>query len=102
MRRQQYLLVTKNACVVVRRITFPRSNDVTLVGNLLLPKQFDASRRYPAILCVHPAGSIKEQSAGLYAHLLASQESVTLAFDAPPMRGKAAKKHSFRKRRVNG
>ena len=74
--------VAENTGVVVRRVTFPRSNDITLVGNLFLPREFDASRRYPAILCVHPAGSVKEQSAGLYAHLLAQQGFVTLAFDA--------------------
>ena len=74
--------VAENTGVVVRRVTFPRSNDITLVGNLFLPQQFDASKRYPAILCVHPAGSVKEQSAGLYAHLLAQQGFVTLAFDA--------------------
>ena len=73
--------VAGNTGVVVRRVTFPRSNDITLVGNLLLPKQFDAFRRYPVILCVHPAGSVKEESAGLYAHLLAQQSFTTLAFD---------------------
>ena len=74
--------VAENTGVLVRRVTFPRSNDITLVGNLFLPKHFEISRRYPAILCVHPAGSVKEQSAGLYALLLAQKGFVTLAFDA--------------------
>ena len=49
---------------------------------MFLPKDFDATRRYPSILSVHPAGSVKEQSAGLYAHRLAERGFVTLAFDA--------------------
>lgn len=68
--------------VTVRKVAFLRSNNIVLVGNLFLPARFDATRRYPAILSVHPAGSVKEQSAGLYAYLLAERGFVTLAFDA--------------------
>lgn len=68
--------------VTVRKVSYLRSNNIVLVGNLFLPSNFDMNARYPAILCVHPAGSVKEQSAGLYAHRLAEQGFVTLAFDA--------------------
>ena len=68
--------------VTVRKVSFLRSNNIVLVGNLFLPKGFDAAKRYPAILSVHPAGSVKEQSAGLYAYRLAESGFVTLAFDA--------------------
>lgn len=74
--------VERNTGVTVRKVSFLRSNNIVLVGNLFLPKDFDASRRYPAVLSVHPAGSIKEQSAGLYAYRLAERGFVTLAFDA--------------------
>lgn len=74
--------VAENTGVTVRKVSFLRSNNIVLVGNLFLPKDFDAAKRYPAILSVHPAGSVKEQSAGLYAHLLAQKGFVTLAFDA--------------------
>ena len=74
--------VAPNTGVTVRKVSFLRSNNIVLAGNLFLPKDFDATRHYPAILSVHPAGSIKEQSAGLYAHLLAQKGFVTLAFDA--------------------
>lgn len=68
--------------VNVRKVSFLRSNNIVLIGNLFLPKDFDKSKRYPAIISVHPAGSVKEQSAGLYAYRLAENGFVTLAFDA--------------------
>lgn len=68
--------------VTVRKVSFLRSNNIVLVGNLFLPKDFDPAKRYPTILSIHPAGSVKEQSAGLYAHHLAESGFVTLAFDA--------------------
>lgn len=74
--------VEANTGVTVRKVSFLRSNNIVLVGNLFLPKDFDMSSHYPTVLCVHPAGSVKEQSAGLYAHRLAEEGFVTLAFDA--------------------
>lgn len=68
--------------VTVRKVSFLRSNNIVLVGNLFLPKDFDSAKRYSAVLCIHPAGSVKEQSAGLYAYHLAENGFVTLAFDA--------------------
>lgn len=68
--------------VTVRKVSFLRSNNIVLVGNLFLPKDFDPAKRYPTILSIHPAGSVKEQSAGLYAYHLAENGLVTLAFDA--------------------
>ena len=54
----------------------------TLAGILHLPADFDANRPYAAIVCVHPAGGVKEQTAGLYAEKLAAQGFVALAYDA--------------------
>lgn len=68
--------------VLVRKVSFLRSNQIVLVGNLFLPAGFDPQKRYPAILSIHPAGSVKEQSAGLYAYRMAENGFVTLAFDA--------------------
>lgn len=68
--------------VTVRKVSFVRSNHILLVGNLFLPPDFDPARTYPAILSVHPAGSVKEQSSGLYAFHLARAGFVTLAFDS--------------------
>ena len=68
--------------VTVRKVSFLRSNHIVLAGNLFLPPDFDPAKKYPAILSVHPAGSVKEQSSGLYAFLLAGRGFVTLAFDS--------------------
>lgn len=68
--------------VIVRKVSFLRSNNIVLVGNLFLPKGFDKTQKYPVVLSIHPAGSVKEQSAGLYAYRLAENGFVTLAFDA--------------------
>lgn len=74
--------VDRNTGILVRKVSFLRSNNIVLVGNLFLPKDFNPGKRYPSVLCVHPAGSVKEQSAGLYAYRLAECGFVTLAFDA--------------------
>lgn len=63
--------------VLVRKVSFLRSNQIVLVGNLFLPAGFDSQKRYPAILSIHPAGSVKEQSAGLYAYRMAGNGFVT-------------------------
>ena len=65
----------------IQRITFQNRN-ITVVGNLHLPKDYDKNKKYPAILIGHPAGGVKEQTAGLYAEKLAEQGYIALAFDA--------------------
>lgn len=53
-----------------------------VAGNLYLPTNFDKTKKYAAIVCVHPGSSVKEQTAGLYANQLAKNDFVTLTFDA--------------------
>ncbi|MEU1997330.1 alpha/beta hydrolase [Nocardia gamkensis] len=67
--------------IIVQHIDFPNAT-VTMAGDLYLPENFSADRYYPAIVCVHPGGGVKEQTAGLYAEKLAGEGFVTLAFDA--------------------
>ncbi|MBY8819238.1 alpha/beta hydrolase [Streptomyces cinereoruber] len=58
-----------------------RSWDVA--ADLRLPKDFDPSKKYPAIICAHPISSCKEQTSGsIYGERLTEQGYVTLAFDA--------------------
>jgi uncharacterized protein len=67
--------------VTVRGVAF-KNNDITMSGNVYLPKGFTKRRKYPAVVVVHPGGGVKEQVAGLYALKLAGEGFVTLAFDA--------------------
>lgn len=59
-----------------------KNNEIDMAGNLYFPPGFSAGQKHAAIVCVHPGGGVKEQTAGLYAQRLAAQGFVTLAFDA--------------------
>lgn len=67
--------------VTVRKVSFP-NNSINVVGNLYLPANFDKSKKYPAIVVVHPFGGVKEQTSGHYAEKLAEQGFIALAYDA--------------------
>lgn len=58
-----------------------RNRTWDVAAELHLPVDFDESRKYPAIVCVHPGSSCKGQTAGLYASKLAEQGFVAIAFD---------------------
>jgi len=65
----------------MQKVTFKNRNWDT-AANLHLPDNFDKTQNYPAIVCVHPGGSVKEQTAGLYASSLANKGFIALAYDA--------------------
>ena len=65
----------------MKRVEF-KNRDITVVGNLFLPENFNENGQYPAIVVCHPAGGVKEQTAGTYAKQLAGQGYVTIAYDA--------------------
>jgi uncharacterized protein len=73
--------VSKTSGVEMRSVQF-KNNAIEMAGNLYLPKGFTESQKYAALVCVHPGGGVKEQTAGLYAQRLAEQGFVALAFDA--------------------
>src|SRR3954469_8842385 len=73
--------ITQIGKVGLRDVQF-MNGAIKMAGNVYFPEGFDASRKYAAIVCVHPGGGVKEQTAGLYAQKLAEQGFVTLAFDA--------------------
>lgn len=68
----------------MQTITFPNRNGqgITLAADIHTPADFDAAKRYPAIVIAHPGGGVKEQAAGLYAAKLAKHGFVAVAFDA--------------------
>ena len=57
----------------MRKVKFKNRNWDT-VAHLHLPNNFDEKQNYPAIVCVHPGSSVKEQTAGLYAQRLAEKD----------------------------
>ncbi len=65
----------------MQKAYFP-NGDVDIAAHIHLPPGFDAARRYPALVCVHPGSSVKEQTAGLYASRMAEKGYVAVAFDA--------------------
>lgn len=65
----------------MQKVTFKNRN-WDIAGHLYLPENFDDTKKHPAIICVHPGSSVKEQTAGLYANQLAKNGFVALTFDA--------------------
>lgn len=59
-----------------------KNKEWNVAANIFFPPDFKESATYPAIVCVHPGSSVKEQTAGLYAEKLARNDFITLAFDA--------------------
>lgn len=53
-----------------------------VAGILNMPEKAEEQKQSPAIVCVHPGSSCKEQTAGLYGEKLAELGFVTLVFDA--------------------
>lgn len=54
----------------------------TLAANLHLPNGFDENKKYPALVGIHPAGGVKEQTIGLYAEKLAENGYIVLVYDS--------------------
>ena len=62
-------------------VRFKNRFGITLAGHLYLPKDFDATKKYPAIAVSGPFGAVKEQVSGRYAQKMAEYGFVTVAFD---------------------
>ncbi len=69
--------------VTMQRVTFKNQYDMSVVGNLFMPRDSAPDVRHAAIVVGHPMGAVKEQSANLYATKMAEQGFVTLAIDLP-------------------
>ena len=66
----------------MQSITF-RNRAWQTAANILFPADFDSSKKYPAIVSVHPIGSCKEQTSGnIYGKALAEAGFVVLVIDA--------------------
>lgn len=68
--------------ITPKAVTF-KSNGINIAGLLYLPGVDNVSGDFtPAIIVGHPGTGVKEQTAGLYAKLLAEVGFITLTFDA--------------------
>ncbi|WP_445504906.1 alpha/beta hydrolase [Microvirga sp. G4-2] len=65
----------------MKSLTFKKGS-IEMAANLHLPADFNEQKPYPAIVVTHPAGGVKEQTAGIYAGKLAAEGFVAIAFDA--------------------
>ena len=57
------------------------SEGLKVVGNLYLPENYKKGAKLPAIVVVGPKGSVKEQTAGIYAKKLSEKGFITLVID---------------------
>jgi hypothetical protein len=67
--------------VQATKVTFP-NQFTSIAGTLFVPPNPEKTKKYPALVVVHPFGGVKEQTAGIYAGKMAEKGYVTLAFDA--------------------
>jgi len=73
---------TLDGGVARQKVSFHNRFNITLAADMYFPKDYDAQRKYAAIIVGHPFGGVKEQTAGLHAQKLAEMGFVALAFDA--------------------
>lgn len=75
--------ITENAKgkVNIRTVAY-KLNGIDISANVYTPANYDANKKYPAVVVAHPNGGVKEQVAGLYAQRLAEQGYITIAADA--------------------
>ena len=82
--------ITKNVAgkVQIHPVTYELNGNM-IAANIYTPANYNASKKYPAIVVAHPNGGVKEQVAGLYAQRLAEAGYITIAADAS-FQGQAA------------
>jgi fermentation-respiration switch protein FrsA (DUF1100 family) len=66
---------------MVKAVSF-KNKSVEIAAHLHLPQDFKENEKYPALVGVHPAGGVKEQTIGLYAARLAAHGFVVVVYDS--------------------
>jgi fermentation-respiration switch protein FrsA (DUF1100 family) len=66
---------------MIKSVSFA-NKAVEMSGHLHLPDNFQEDMKYPALVGIHPAGGVKEQTIGLYAKRLASHGFVVVVYDS--------------------
>jgi len=67
--------------IVRKSVSYANRFGIPLSADLYLPKDFDETKQYAAILIGCPYGGTKEQGAGIYAQEMAERGFVALTFD---------------------
>ena len=67
--------------IEAKSVRFQNRFGFEVAGHLYLPRDFDASKRYKAVVVAGPFGAVKEQASGLYAQEMAKAGFVAVAFD---------------------
>lgn len=68
---------------MIKKITFIDKLGITIAANLYIPNTVAENKKYPAIVLVGPAGSVKEQVIANYAELLVDRGYICLTLDSP-------------------
>jgi len=69
--------------VALQKVTFKNQYNMNVAGTLFTPKSLNRSSKAPAIVVGHPMGAVKEQSANLYATMMAERGFVAMSIDLP-------------------
>jgi fermentation-respiration switch protein FrsA (DUF1100 family) len=69
--------------VTLQKVTFKNQYAMNVAGNLFTPKTLNRNARAPALIVGHPMGAVKEQSANLYATMMAERDFVAMSIDLP-------------------
>ena len=77
---KDYPIIAQSYSKNMQTVQF-KNGDINMAGNVYYPDNFDSSKKYAAIVVVHPGG-VKEQTVGVYAKKMAEQGFIALAFDA--------------------
>lgn len=67
--------------IAVKKVHFQNRYGITVTGDMYLPKNFSASKKYAAVVVSGAFGAVKEQHSGLYAQEMAKRGFVAVAFD---------------------
>jgi uncharacterized protein len=67
--------------VTVQKVSFKNQYQMTVTGNLFVPKALNRNAKNAAMVVGHPMGAVKEQSANLYATKMAEQGFATMSLD---------------------
>jgi len=67
--------------VTRQSVSYRNKYGIEIAADLYLPKNFDSTKKYAAIIIGPPYGGVKEQGAGIYAQNIVERGFVALAFD---------------------